>query len=55
MIQSFVNEVLQHQHFEVSMGYYYGEDTKFGQHLLTKILAYYVENFKNRYLIRSNE
>mgnify|MGYP001406754524 CR=1 FL=1 len=43
MIQSFVNEVLQHQHFEVFMGSYYGKDTKFGQPLLTKILAYYME------------
>ena len=39
MIQSFVNEVLQHQHFEVFVGQYYGEDTKFGQQLLTNILA----------------
>ena len=28
MIQSFINEVLQHQHFEVFMGQYYGEDTQ---------------------------
>ena len=55
MIKSFVNEVLQHQHFEVLMDQYYGEDAQFGQHLLTKVLAYHVENFKNRNVIRANE
>ena len=47
MTQSFVNEVLQHQYFEVFMGQYYGEETQLGQHVLTKLLAYYVKKFKN--------
>ena len=55
MIQHFVNEVLQHQHFKVFMGKYYGENTKFGQHLLTKLFASHVENFKNPNLIKSFE
>ena len=41
--------------FEVFMGYYYSEDTQSGQHRSTKLLAYCVQNFKNRNLIRSNE